>query len=228
MTQEDDQKGDIALAGEYALRLLDGPEQTAFEQRLETEPQLQQLLREWEASLAPLASSIAPVPPPGRIRAQLQQKLFAQSPRRRPWWPWLTGALLAATLTLAALWLPQWNRTTAPSSPMFEARIAAEDRSLVLAIAFTPETGLLQIDHHAGAPAAGRSFELWLIAQGSETPQSLGILATDTPQTLIEVPPAHRTLIPGATLAISDEPLGGSPSGAPTGPVIGAGPVIAL
>jgi anti-sigma-K factor RskA len=73
------------------------------------------------------------------------------------------------------------------------------------------------------APPPGRAFELWLIARADEPPRSLGL-----------VPPGGRAveqlpvlLRPGAMLAISVEPAGGSPSGAPTGPLVLSGAVIA-
>ncbi len=55
--------------------------------------------------------------------------------------------------------------------------------------------------------------ELWIIAPDA-APVSLGLLA-DGPLT-VQYPMPPR----GWTLAVSIEPAGGSPTGAPTGPVI--------
>jgi anti-sigma-K factor RskA len=65
-------------------------------------------------------------------------------------------------------------------------------------------------------------LELWLIAQDG-VPVSLGLLAAGGETVL--VPPADLAAqLPGATLAVSAEPPGGSPTGSPTR-VLGAGPV---
>jgi anti-sigma-K factor RskA len=68
-----------------------------------------------------------------------------------------------------------------------------------------------------------RAFELWLIPTGETRPRSLGLVQPGQPIRL-EIPPdlAGR-LTPDATLAVSLEPPGGSPTGLPTGPVIAAG-----
>ncbi|HLQ20108.1 MAG TPA: anti-sigma factor, partial [Tabrizicola sp.] len=74
--------------------------------------------------------------------------------------------------------------------------------------------GSLQVTRVSGVPAvAGQVHELWVIAPGA-APVSLGLLQ-DRPLTVTyPVPPA------GFVLAVSIEPEGGSPTGAPTGPVI--------
>jgi anti-sigma-K factor RskA len=65
---------------------------------------------------------------------------------------------------------------------------------------------------------AGKALELWIKPPGGTSPRSLGVL-----------PPAGRRLIlpsmpaAGTALMISLEPPGGSPTGAPTGPVVFGG-----
>ena len=69
---------------------------------------------------------------------------------------------------------------------------------------------------------ADKSYQLWIAAQPGAAPQSLGVLGTDdftVKATLAAYDPA---VINNATFGISLEPLGGSPTGAPTGPVIHA------
>jgi anti-sigma-K factor RskA len=56
----------------------------------------------------------------------------------------------------------------------------------------------------------------------------LGILATDETINEIIIPESLRIKMVGATLAISDEPAGGSPTGAPTGAVLAAGEITTL
>mgnify|MGYP000881567588 CR=1 FL=1 len=79
----------------------------------------------------------------------------------------------------------------------------------------------MRLNRLEGAPATGRSLELWLIA-GNEAPVSLGVLPQDA-ASRITLPAALRGKLVGSVLAISDEPEGGSPTGAPTGAVLATG-----
>jgi len=72
--------------------------------------------------------------------------------------------------------------------------------------------------------AANQSYELWLIPAEGGDPVSLGVLGALDGRLVIAQKERAR-LRPGATLALSVEPAGGSPTGKPTGPVILAGRV---
>jgi anti-sigma-K factor RskA len=67
-----------------------------------------------------------------------------------------------------------------------------------------------------------QSYELWLIPAEGGDPISLAVLGSLDAQFAV-APAEVRRLRPGATLAVSTEPAGGSPTGKPTGPVILAG-----
>jgi anti-sigma-K factor RskA len=73
------------------------------------------------------------------------------------------------------------------------------------------------------AEAKPHAFELWGIAGGA-APRPLGLLPPDPDRTttlrLAQLP------APGGVLAVSLEPPGGSPTGAPTGPVLYQGKVL--
>jgi anti-sigma-K factor RskA len=69
-------------------------------------------------------------------------------------------------------------------------------------------------------------LELWAILPG-QAPISLGVLP-DSETARILVPAALRSQAAQFTLAITDEPLGGSPTGGPTGDVLAAGPMTTL
>jgi anti-sigma-K factor RskA len=74
------------------------------------------------------------------------------------------------------------------------------------------------------AVAETGSPELWLVAEGT-APVSLGILAAEE-RSSHDVPEAADPIArPGSQLVITLEPSGGSPTGQPTGPVLGAGPL---
>ncbi|WP_323811279.1 anti-sigma factor domain-containing protein [Yoonia sp. 67-2] len=228
MASADDHNDDIALAGEYALHLMDADSRRAFQARLDAEPALRALILEWDEQLVPLAENFAPQTPPKTIKAQIEARLFPQA-AKPGWslWRLLAGSGLAAALAVVVLLTLPQDPTTAPFTPSLSAQIAAEDQSLIVLASFAPETGVLRIDRQAGAAIDGRVLELWLIADGAEAPVSLGVLPTE-PQTDITLPATLIPAITGGTLAISDEPVGGSPTGVPTGDVLAVGAVVSL
>ena len=73
-----------------------------------------------------------------------------------------------------------------------------------------------------GDRASGRDFELWVI-EGSNAPQSVGVIPAGSSVHLAVDDELQRKIAAGAALAISLEPAGGSPTGAPTGPVVALG-----
>jgi anti-sigma-K factor RskA len=74
----------------------------------------------------------------------------------------------------------------------------------------------------AFAADATRVPELWLIPADGK-PRALGLLRADSAVTIV-IPAALRPhASANATLAVSLEPPGGSPTGAPTGPVVATG-----
>ena len=108
-----------------------------------------------------------------------------------------------------------------PDAPIYTAEMADEGRNIVLAAAVNATTGALTVTRLAGVLPQGRDQELWLIVPELEAPVSLGVL----PETVTEitVPETFRASLSAAVLAISDEPLGGSPTGVAQGPVVAVG-----
>ena len=217
----DTSEEDRLLAGEYALGLLAAEEARAFEARLQAEPALRALHESWAEDMAGLLANVPDVPPPPAVKAALERRLFPEESqslwRRLGILPALGGALAAALIALAvSLWVTP--------APLLVARIAAADDSLIVAAAWQPDSGTLRLDRRAGAALPGRALELWLIA-GTAPPVSLGLLQ-DAALTEIVLPAEAIALLPGATLALSDEPPGGSPTGQPTGAVLALGPLL--
>ncbi|MBH2756801.1 anti-sigma factor [Serratia ureilytica] len=68
----------------------------------------------------------------------------------------------------------------------------------------------------------GKSLELWLIPVGHK-PVSIGLVNV---KGVSQFYLADADLVKGTTIAISLEPLGGSPSKQPTGPVLYSGELV--
>ena len=225
MTPQEQREEDQALAAEYALGLLDRTEARAFEARMAQEPALRATYVIWAEDLAHLTDEIAPVEPPQKVYKALEQKMFGTEKQGLLQWlgvvPSLIGGLIAAALVY---FVTSFGLLTTPPGPQLNAEIAATDQSLVVLAAFDPATGALNLQRTAGAALPGRVLELWLIA-GDNPPVSLGVLP-DAAQTAVPLSDAIIAQLEGGTLAISDEPVGGSTTGAPTGAVLAIGPVI--
>ncbi|MFN3845885.1 MAG: anti-sigma factor domain-containing protein [Paracoccaceae bacterium] len=202
------QQDDDTLAGEYVLGVLNLTDRLAAEARLKTDPAFAAQVVRWESHFAPLNEGYASVPVPDGLFSEIEARLFPVAPSSRTrWHMWLAGALTAAAIMVALLMLMP------PSSPgRVIANLGAPDA--VVAYQARHDSGHLIVSRITGsAPPAGQTHELWVIAPGA-APVSLGVIGLQPLDVEYPLPPS------GWVLAISVEPEGGSPTGAPTGPVI--------
>lgn len=232
-TFPDDAGGDDVLAAELSLGLLEGDEARQAERRARIDPAFSDLVAAWDARFTQLTLAIPAVEPPAGLFRKIAAEAYAESPKRI--WqklgivPAFLGAAAAALVLVLALNIGWIGGADAPV-PTLAARIAAQDDSLVVAAAYVedgPEGGRLFVERQVGTAPEGRDLQLWFIA-GDAAPVSLGILNTNGDIEELVIPADLRDRVAGATLAISEEPIGGSPTGAPTGEVLAAGSVSAL
>ncbi len=223
-------------ASEYALGSLSRDERARFERLLTDQPWLQQRVDEWNRRLGPLAEALAPVAPSpavwSRIEAQIAQDRtgavrVAASPSlwdRVAFWRWsaISAAAAAAALLLYVTALPRATLTPDHIAVLNDAQ--AKPAVIVVADVTTRRVAVRQL---ASAPA-GHSHELWIIAGPGQAPRSLGVINAQTAKPHSMPEHVAQALPKGAVLAVSLEPAGGSPTGAPTGPVLYTGPAIAV
>lgn len=215
---------DDASVGEYALGVMPHAERLRFAADLKNDAVLQKRLAIWEENFEPMARGIADVAPPSIVLRKIEERLFpAQKPlslfQRLGFWQMAT-ALGFGSLALMVT-LPRLN----PVEPMPMVAII-QGETLLLAASYDAADGNLSVSRKRGIEATGEDFELWVIAAGAE-PVSIGVIK-DGATTLINVPEALRAVIAGSTLAITNEPDGGSPDGKPTGKVLGSGTVVEI
>lgn len=225
MTEIELPEDDRSLAGEYVLGLMSMDEAASFKARLSREPRLAAIVLAWQEDFAPLADEIEAIPPPAKVWRKIDKRLFAGT--RGPRWM-LAGipGLLAASLAVMLVFSPVLTGVQPPANPVYHIDLASEDGNLIFAAGYDGETNELFVRPESGSPDEGTVRELWLIA-GDKAPVSMGLLPDDAPARL-PVAQDIATQLDGAILAISVEPPGGSPTGAPTGPVIATGAVQTL
>ncbi|TFL16240.1 anti-sigma factor [Jannaschia formosa] len=210
---------DIATAAEHALHLDEGTLRAAARRRLVTDPEFRAEVAFWEEALAATWDEVPEIAPPARVRRRLRRRLFGRPPK--PFarlLPWLLAGTAAAALAVAAL---RPELLVPPRGPAVVAEIATEGDGLRVLAAWDPAAGAFRIRRLTGPAPAGRDYELWAIPPDGGAPVSLGLLPEAGPAPL---PETLRPDLAGLVLAVSEEPEGGSPTGAPT-TVLAAAPV---
>ncbi|UGY10518.1 anti-sigma factor [Phyllobacterium pellucidum] len=223
--------GDDLVAAEYVLGVLPEEERRDAARRIETDPVFARLVTRWQEYFSALDEGFTPVSPPHHIRSQIDHRLFGTD-APAPAMPLWTSLVFWRGLALAALLLAMigFGRDLIlqrPAPAQLVASMAADNSKVRTVAVYDEQTKRLKVSLVAGDMPSDRSLELWLIA-GNEAPVSLGLMKS--PQvTEFNVPQGLAAkLRDGTTLAISVEPLGGSPSGAPTGAVVAAGTIRAI
>ncbi|QYZ71322.1 anti-sigma factor [Neotabrizicola shimadae] len=201
--EDDDQ-----TAAEYVLGTLPLEDRTAAARRIGQDPAFAAAVRAWEDRFAALNDDYAEAPAPDLLPA-IEARLFPApppKPRRFGWLGWLSGAASAAALVvLVSLALPI-------GQPALVTEIVAANAAFQYEARFDGTRLVVRRSEGAAAPAA-EVHELWIIAP-DQAPVSLGLLGDAPLEIDYPIPPE------GWVLAISLEPAGGSPTGAPTGPVL--------
>jgi anti-sigma-K factor RskA len=213
-------------AGEYVLGTLTAAERAQVRLEAAGDPALAGEIAWWEQRLAPLADAVPPAAAPGGVWDRIAASLSdaeARGPERRGavvrlWrsaalWRATTAASLAVAAAFATL---AYLRPVEP--PLTAVLTAAGSQAVFLAELQRDGSILIRPTGGQVTVASGRDLELWALPAGATVPVSLGVL----PEGGKHVGP--RTAAgPAMKLLVSLEPKGGSPSGAPTGPVVYAG-----
>lgn len=226
------------LAAEYVLGTLQGRARRRFERLLAKDENLYSKVRAWEARLTPWAAAVKPVPVRAEVWQGIERRLgFIKPAPSGGFWRWwaLGSTVLAAGFALmlvlqppAPVPVPQPPVTARVSEPAWRdlAVLSTADPAEATWIVRAREDGaVLELSGLSEvAVPAGRDLELWsLPAEGA--PLSLGVIRMrDGRKAEVAVTAEGRArLEQGVALAISLEPSGGSPTGAPTGPVLYSG-----
>jgi anti-sigma-K factor RskA len=218
---DDDRDGRPA---EYVLGTLPLQDRPAFEAELARDPALRQAVAAWAARLQPLADSVGPVPPPPTLRQRVIEQITPPGAvGQRPfnivrWLAWtfgLSAVAGAAAVAFVFLFTPK-----APEIGGFAMLHRSDAKAHdVIAFEFDKQHQNMVVLVNAAGPGAGHDYELWVLPP-HKAPVSLGLVKAGTREQRPLPPAVVADMTDFANLAVSVEPSGGSPSGAPTGPVV--------
>lgn len=231
------------IAGEYVLGTLETYERQAVALGILTDPAIARAVSDWQARLSPALLTAPSVEPSADLwrrieRATIGSAVVANDNRpfdkRERRWQLATVAaavvaLLASGLALRGPMLtspPPIAASPTPLQPGVQliAALSESGGSPALLVTFDQATGKMRVMPVNLTPQAGHSMELWAI-MGKDAPKSLGLMPSSGPATMsAKILDGHD----GATIAVSLEPVGGSPTGLPTGPVLYSGAMVTM
>jgi anti-sigma-K factor RskA len=203
-----------SLAAEYVLGTLRGPARRRFERWRANTPLVQERCRFWEENLMQLAKGVRPVRPPAHVWQGIRTRLnlSRNEPRQRPRRVLAIAAslLLVAGLSALLYWL-----STGPARLAEVAAISTPTGAQVWEVDVYRTGRLIVRAGSLPTHPTDRDFELWALpARGA--PVSLGVLPVSgtTERTLTAA--QKQALANAAQVAVTLEPVGGSPTGRPT------------
>lgn len=218
-------------AVDVALGQLDGADRTEAARLMREHPGFRAEVERWSRMLQPLLDEVEPRDPPAGLYDGIERALdplaandAAPLAVRLRRWQWFGGGMSALAATLAFVLFtaqPPAPIAPPPSAPPMVAALSGDGPGRMVAMWNATDRSLMVAATAPMPDDAGRDHELWLIPADG-TPRSMGVMPKGTMRATVPMPLASQ-FAQGATLAISVEPIGGSPTGLPTGPVIASG-----
>lgn len=214
------------LAVDYILGTMRGAARRRFQKLMINRPQIRQTVWRWEQHLNPLAESLPSTAPNPEVWQKIQRRLgwlaneqqpALKQPNRVSWFIAAAASVLLAVVMLRPYMLDPVSAEV--------ALIQTADAKVWWSIAKTEQQLTVRATTAVQADT-DRDYELWMLPANGQAPISLGLLPQNQ-QRILQIPAAAKDLVIAA-LAVSIEPKGGSPTGAPTGEVLFTAEVITL
>jgi anti-sigma-K factor RskA len=240
------------LAAEYVAGTLRGAARRRFEGLLAGQIPARLAVRRWENRLIGLSTRLPPVQPPASVWQRIESRMEPQiAPRNEPGpartpaaalaaqpgssrlWQGVAAGIAVIALALGTLLV---TRTPDVQVQVQVERLAVESAHTAVVADATapiwvvnafPQLGEIRVTAlRSVALADDRSFELWMLPDSGAAPVSLGILPRSGAAVLPLSADKLQLLTATSKIAVSIEPAGGSPTGAPTGPIPYAAPLL--
>ena len=224
------------LSAEYVLGSLQGAARIRFEELIQQRADWAKTLNWWQTHLHLLAETVPAIKPSKQVWQQIENRLWNKTAplSASNWWHilnWRNTALLSTSL---AFIFATFLVTQAPNKPTI-----SEPTAVAMLATDKAQAGwLLSLASNAGGNAEIRAnslaslqiknqnaYELWLLPTDKSKPISLGLLPQKGNKVL-KVPAHLVAMLSESGLAVSVEPIGGSPTGQPTGAVLYQGKLV--
>ncbi len=231
-------------AGEYVLGTLPAAERDILSARLPHDRALRAAVDGWETHLLPLTALTEPVAPSAGLWERIDRSVAMTQanaplqalrdtlaaaphrPARLPRWHWdslalwrfLTAGALALSALLAVLLTMRITAPATPATPQFMVvLVAPQDKAPGWVIQTSLSRQLSLIPLGATPVPQDKALQFWTKAEGWNGPVSLGLVRPgQTVQIALDRLPS---LQPNQLFELTLEPVTGSPTGKPTGPV---------
>jgi anti-sigma-K factor RskA len=198
-------------------------------------PSLREAAWLWEQQLSDLNEKLTPIEPDAKVWSSIKQQLMFDSAKNgvsvnvsdqkkgndkkvvnintsfNRVWKSVTALATAAIILMAvALFDPQNTGVTVPQ----QIAVMQNEQADTLWLIEINENTIDVVATNKLTPVPNKDFELWIVAKGVKNPISLGLLSQSGKISL----PKHAQFnaMDIVALAVSIEPLNGSPNGLPT------------
>lgn len=239
------------LSAEYVLGTLRGRARARFQRLMTHDAALRREVRYWETRLAGLNGRFKPETPRAVVWASIEYQINASRKKIVPlrpeqpapvrsslWRNWAVVSTAACALLGFSLFQQMHQppqvvtktetvRVEVPVTPPmpYVAVMQVPKSEAKWKVSIYPDKGVIKVatTGHYALDEQAKSLELWVVAK--DGPHSLGLLPVEGDGEM-KMPDGLKLDAGDATLAISLEPHGGSPTGKPTGPVLLAAPAV--
>lgn len=235
MTELDDIDG---LAAEYVLGTLSHEERQTVAERRAADKALDRAIEAWERRLSPLVETVAPVAPSpnlyNKIRAQiglsqhvvsLKAREHALARRANRWRNAFAGATaLAASLAGVIVYR---DAVVPKEATQYVAVLNAGSDMPAFLLTVDTKTNMCVITAVNPPQQSDKTYQVWMVSDKMPKPKSLGMVNKPGEMQMMPMQAGpEMDLFMNASFAVSVEPMGGSPTGLPTGPVLFSGKLV--
>lgn len=215
-----------ALAVDFILGAMKGAARKRFQRLMMVNTDVRKTVWQWEQHLNPLAESLPATMPDKVLWLRIQQRLGWGAPvipkkpasTTRYWLALATAASLLLTVVMLRPMLHQPTTLDIAVIQTADAKAWWLVSKVKQKLQVKATTSVTLDDQH--------DYELWMLPADGQAPISLGLLPQQGELSMSWPVAADGIAI--AALAVSREPLGGSTTGAPTGPVLFTAEVVTL
>lgn len=235
-------------AGEYVLGTLDDVARARMERDMIFDTQLRKQVQSWENRLQPLADQVAPVEPPSAIWETIHARIIGEAPKsvlksKLMWWKTLALGGIAASAAMAVVLTGALNtgvdapggqpaqiaqNASATTHPVSLAVVNDQQKDpmwVVQCYQQPPHVSVSVVPDEI--PIRDKSLQLWALTKDGNT-MFVGVVPKSGKRNIKVTPDMIKHINNVKAFAVSVEPMTGSPTNKPTGPVKYSGGLVML